>query len=207
MYVGIIGFPCSGEKYVAELLLASGLSDLHGTVSWKALLPEHRPYELVSRQPSKEGRKHRVSKNPIPFNPVVHLMRYPWHAISLAAELPVEDLTLIRDAVGINAKAPACHLNTWESKVKVLTLAYPKWYDMIRELNPDIMLKVEHTDRELVLQKLLNIVVLYSTLPAFEIGSAKKLVTYETASAIAGGLAAGQVEVIAKNLYKRAPVV
>jgi len=208
MYAGIIGFPGSGDQYAFELLCAFGFSSLHGRTSWRALLPEHRPQELVSREPSKEGRNRRVSGNPIPFNPVVHLMRYPWHAITAATELPLDDLVLIRTAVGINPKAPACHLNTRESVVKVLTLAFPKWYDMIRGLNPDIMLKVESPDAVTAFKKLLDVKPFFlkeSELPVFKLPLPEKTVTYEVAVAIAGQLAASQVEVIAKNLYKQVP--
>ena len=215
-YLGILGFPHSGQDVLEFLLslvpLKVSVGDrLHGFIGWKEVLPEFRPTEIVSRGPSKEGRNRRPEEHIIPAKPLIHLMRYPWHAIAAGAKLlTVEELQFIKEKAGIHPRCPGTHLTTWESKVKVLTLAYPKWYDKIREQNPDAMIKIERLEEEgwPTINKLAGFdVPLFNFKVTHSEESDVAPVDYYVATGLAGSEPAGQVEVIAKNLYKRAPVV
>lgn len=210
MFLGILGFPCSGQDTLEFLLSLVPLkvskdNRLHGFVGWKEVLPEHRPTEIVSRAPSKEGRERRPEAHIIQAKPLLHLIRYPWHAIAEAATtLTLEELQLIKAGIGIHPRTPATSLTTWESRVKVLTLAFPVWYDKIREQNPDATIKIEQLEENAwpTINKLAGFDVPLLNLRATHYAGVVAPVDYNVATGLAGLYAASQVEVIAKNLYK-----
>lgn len=204
MFVGVFGFPGSGQPFVrsglglANLKLGPDVADLHGISTWK-VLPEFLPKERVSRAPSKEGRKRRVGEEFIEFSNVIHLMRNPWHAIAEAAEtLTAEDFDILKHGANIHSRMPATSCQNWESKVKVLTIAYPVWYDKIREFDPDMMFRIDRPDWS-GLFKTLGIENPFTEIPVTPFGEYKK-VDYSVAGGLAGQEWASRVEVIRRNL-------
>ena len=217
MYLGVFGFPGSGEEEVAFLLRSCGLKigyltpDENGVVTWR-MHHKFLPYERVRQR----GQDIRHPKGPPmtgggdnaepTLDKVIHLMRYPWHAIATAANFDIESLELVKRAAEIHPRTPATHLTTWESRVKTLVLAYPKLYDKIRELHPDMLLKVEYVEeRWSDVKKLLQV----NGEPVFPKRDVVKIapVDFNVATQLAGEHTASQVEVIARNLYKHVPTL
>lgn len=207
-YIGVFGFPGSGHNYVATLLQHYGFDvtaagGKRGIVSWKAALPEFRPHELISRAPSAEGRNRRISKRPLQADPLIHLIRYPWHAISSAANLDSESIALIRSAT----KQGGVPLDTWQDKARICIRAFPKWYDLVRDLNPDFTLKIEELDSKWnELRKVLRMESLeaYATFGPDVKQSRKpyKEINYKLALELVDSTEASSVELMARNLYR-----
>jgi len=204
-YLGIFGFPCSGQDYMVKVLQHYGVKisetgDLHGVAGWRAMIPGFQPTEQVSRAPSKEGRNRRVTNNPMSIYPLVHLIRHPWHAIAAAATLSTVDVELIRDWTGQDSSKG---VDEWHNKVRVLTRAFPVWYDEIRDQAPDMTLKIEELDKKADdFRRLLRLEEFTSHGHDDCFAAIVKHVDYKVAVELAGENAAGQVEVIARNLYK-----
>lgn len=205
-FVGMLGFPGSGQSFMANTLKLVGLkighdaADLNGIATWR-VLPELLPKERISRAPSKEGRKRRVGEEFIEFSHVFHLMRNPWNAIAeAAATLNPEDFDILKQGAKIHSRMPATSCQNWESKVKVLTIAFPVWYDKVRELDPDMMFRVDRADWGRFFKTLGMDNPFTLEQPPCLFKPEIKPVTYAIAGGLAGHEWASRVEVIARNL-------
>lgn len=206
--LAMIGFPGSGHKYMQTFLHAYGYDvapevGLHGVMGWKVALPEFRPTEKIARPPSKEGRNPRVTREPMYLDPVIHLMRNPWQAISSAANLSDEDIALLRN----NTHQEPLPIDSWHNKARICIRAFPQWYGMIRDLNPVMTLKIEELESKW--NDLRKILRMEELKPYTVFGPAArqsrqpyKTVNYKLAMELVGDTDAARVEVIAKNLYK-----